>query len=107
MDGKCPSLGGETNRRRETNLRFRRLKLSPSQVYEDIVDVSLLYCHFYSRKPVYNENYRSVDHAVDRFVDATDGRFSCSSLLNHDSKFAVRDRKFITKEHAPSFWDPL
>ena len=49
-----------------------------------MVDVSLFYSHFSSRKPVCNENYRGVGHAVHRFVDAIDRRFTCSPLLNRD-----------------------
>jgi len=34
--------------------------------------------------PSCNENYRSVGHAADRFVDVIDRRFSCLPLLNRD-----------------------
>jgi hypothetical protein len=72
-----------------------------------MVDVSLFYNHFSSRKPVCNENYRGIGHAVDRFVDAIDRPLSCSPLLNRDcgSLFKVRSAggKVLSKKNmAPS-----
>ena len=67
----------------------------------------LFYSHFSSRKLVCNENYRVVGHAVDRFVDAIDRRFSCSPLLNRDygSPFefrCAREKVLLRKNIAPS-----
>jgi hypothetical protein len=63
-----------------------------------MVDVSLFYSHFSSRKPVCNENERGVGHAVDPFVDAIDRRFSCSpcsiATVGVSSKFGVLGGKF-------------
>jgi hypothetical protein len=68
-----------------------------------MVDVSLFSNHFSSRKPVCNENYRGAGHAVDRFVDAIDRRFSCSpcsiATVGVSSKFGVLGGKFIKKEY--------
>jgi hypothetical protein len=77
-----------------------------------MVDVSLFYSHFSSRKPVCNENERGVGHAVDPFVDAIDRRFSCSPLLNRDcgSLFEVRSARgkvLSGKDMALSFEDTL
>ena len=68
--------GWRDARRGETNLWFRPLKSLPRKSMKYIiVDVSLLYSHFSSRKPVCNENYRGASHAVDRFIGAIDRRF--------------------------------
>ncbi|OCK82308.1 hypothetical protein K432DRAFT_226131 [Lepidopterella palustris CBS 459.81] len=60
-----------------------------------MVDVSLFYSHFCSRKLVYNENYRGVGYAIDYFVDAVDRPFRCSPLLNrhYRSLFEVRSAR--------------
>jgi hypothetical protein len=52
----------------------------------------LFFSHFSPRKPVCNEKFTVVDHAVDRFVDAIERRFGCSPLFNRDyeSFFKVR-----------------
>jgi hypothetical protein len=67
-------------------------QVSPLQVYEYMLDVSLFSTHFSSRKPVCNENYCGVGRAVGRFVGAIDRRFSYYPLLNRDcgSLFEVR-----------------
>ena len=44
--------------------------------------MSMIHSHFSTRKPVRNENYRRVGHAVDRFVGAIARRFSCGFLLS-------------------------
>jgi len=94
--------------RRETNSWFRPLKSLPRKANEDIVDVSLFYSHFSSRKPVCNENNHGAGHAVDRFINAIDRCFSSSPLLNRDcgSLFEVRNARekvLSRKNMAPSF----
>jgi hypothetical protein len=88
-----PWVGRRTPSRDEFTVRTSQV--SHSQVYEYMLDVSLFSAHFSSRKPVCNENYRDVGHAVERFVDAIDRRFSCSPLFNRDcgSLFEVRSAK--------------
>ncbi|PMD21298.1 hypothetical protein NA56DRAFT_645594 [Hyaloscypha hepaticicola] len=67
-----------------------------------MVDVSLFYSHFSSRKLVCNENNRGVGHAVDRFVDAIDRRCSCSPLLNRDCGSLFQVRSVSVGYHVPS-----
>jgi hypothetical protein len=78
-------------------------KVSPSQVYEDIVDVLPFYSPFYSRTLVYSENYGGVGYAVDRFVVAIGRRFHCFPLLNRDNRsfFLVRRarRKVLSRKN--------
>ena len=82
-------------------------EVSPSQVCKDMVNVSLFYSHFSSKKLVCNENYRGVSHAVDRFVDAIDRRFSYSPLpiatVGVSSKFGVLKGKFYQERIWISF----
>ena len=68
----------------------------------------MIHSHFSTRKPVRNENYRGVGHAVDRFVGAIARRFSCYFLLNrhYGSLFEVRNArtKVLSRERMnPSF----
>jgi hypothetical protein len=78
-------------------------EVSHSQLYEDIVDVSLFYSYLSSKKPVCNKNDRGVGHAGDRFVGAIDLRFSHSRLFNGGcgSLFKVwsAKAKVLTKEN--------
>src|SRR6516162_3017298 len=72
-----------------------------------MVNMSLFYSHFSTRKLVCNENYCGVSHVVDRFVDAIDRRFTCSPQLNRDcgSLFKVRSasgKVLSRKNMAPS-----
>lgn len=83
-----------------------------SQVYEDIANVSLIYSHFSSRKPVCNENYSGAGHAVDRFVGAIDRRLRSSPLLNRVSGSlfeaqSVREKVLSRMSMIPSFEDTL
>ena len=57
---------------------------SPSQVYDDMVDLSLFYAHFSLRTPVCNKKITVVGHAVDHSVGGVESCFSCASLLKHD-----------------------
>lgn len=49
------------------------------------------------------ENYPGVGHAVDRFIDAMDRRFSCSpcsiATVGVTSKLGVPGEKLIKKEY--------
>ena len=82
-------------------------KISPSQVYKDMVNVLLFYSYFSSRKLVRNQNFRGIGHAINRFIDTIDRRFSYSPLLNRDcgSLFKVRyaRKKVLSRKNmAPS-----
>lgn len=70
-----------------------------------MIDVPLLYSRFFSRTSVRDENYGSVGHAIDRFVDAIDQRFSCTSLLNRDCGSLVETRntweKVLIRKNIP------
>ena len=61
-------------------------QLSPWQVYEYMLDVSLFSSHFSYKKPVCNENYRGIGHTVDHFVDAVARRI-IGTLNSGDSDF--------------------
>ena len=77
-----------------------------------ILNVSLFYNHFSSRKAICNKNYRCANHAVDRFVGAIDRRFPSSPLLNCvcGSLFKVRsarEKVLSRKNMTPSLEDTL
>jgi hypothetical protein len=70
--------------RREPNLWFRSL----NSLLRKFVNIKSI-CHCstaipLSWKPVHNQNYRGVGHAVNHFVDAIDRTFNRSPLLNRN-----------------------
>ena len=52
-------------------------QVSPSRVYEVMVNVPFFSAIFIEETSVQREKYRGLDHAVDRFVRSVDRRFSC------------------------------
>jgi hypothetical protein len=78
--------------------------ISTPPMPEYMVDVSLFSTYFSSRKPVCNENYSGVGHAVDRFVDAIDRRFSCSPWLNRDCGSLFEVRRAKRRVHEERIW---
>jgi len=71
-------------------------ELSPSQTYNDIIDVVLFYSQFSSRKPLCNENEHSVGHADDRFVDAIDRRFSWHTPAQAQPSASPRNSELLS-----------
>ena len=59
-------------------------QVSPSQIYEIFISISLFFSYFCSRKLIYNEKIIVGDYAIDRFVDTVDRRSSIPPLLNCD-----------------------
>src|SRR5215469_9397575 len=87
--------GWRDARRDEMNSRFRPLKSLPCK---SMNIWSMCHCST-AISPPGNQSatrtYRGVGHAVDRFVDAIECRFSCSPLFNHDHLYSFRFRSHI------------
>jgi hypothetical protein len=62
----------------------RASKVSPSQVYEVTVTVSLFFSHLSLGNQSATRKSRGLGHAVDHSVHSVESRISCSPLLQHD-----------------------